>query len=61
MIAEATEVDPTLTGKANLTKEASQYLKRFCYDTAIGNPEVLELCLKVGGADRFSLAATIPC
>jgi aminocarboxymuconate-semialdehyde decarboxylase len=35
---------PTISGRANLTKTPLEYLKKFYYDTAIGNPEALQLC-----------------
>jgi aminocarboxymuconate-semialdehyde decarboxylase len=35
---------PEISGKVNLTKTPLEYLKMFYYDTAIGNPEALQLC-----------------
>ncbi len=57
---EATSVDPALSGKANLTKRPSDYLRHFFYDTAMGNSEALELCLKVIGADRILFGTDHP-
>jgi len=40
-------VPPAVSGRANLTKTPLEYLKMFYYDTAIGNPEALQLCESV--------------
>jgi predicted TIM-barrel fold metal-dependent hydrolase len=60
VFAEATDTDPLLSGKANLTKAPSKYLRHFYYDTAIGNPEALELCLRIVGADRILFGTDHP-
>jgi predicted TIM-barrel fold metal-dependent hydrolase len=57
---EAANVDPVMSGKANLSKEPSEYLKQFYYDTALGNPEALELCLKVVGVDQILFGTDHP-
>jgi aminocarboxymuconate-semialdehyde decarboxylase len=57
---EASNVDPEVSGKANLSKQPSKYLEQFYYDTAVGNPEALELCLKVIGPDRILFGTDHP-
>jgi predicted TIM-barrel fold metal-dependent hydrolase len=57
---EASRVDPTKSGKANLSKQPSDYLADFYYDTALGNPEALELCLKVVGHNRILFGTDHP-
>ena len=57
---EASNVDPELSGKANLNKQPSKYLEHFYYDTAVGNPEALELCLKVIGPDQILFGTDHP-
>lgn len=57
---EATTVDPALSGKANLSKQPSEYLGQFYYDTALGNSEALELCLKVVGVNRILFGTDHP-
>ena len=54
-------VPPSMSGKANLSKAPDEYLKQFYYDTAIGSPLSLELCLKVsGGSDRILFGSDHP-
>lgn len=57
---ESANVDPVLSGKTNLSKQPSEYLKQFYYDTAMGNPEALELCLRVVGTDRILFGTDHP-
>jgi predicted TIM-barrel fold metal-dependent hydrolase len=57
---EASGVDPTKSGKANLSNQPSDYLAQFYYDTALGNSEALELCLKVVGCDRILFGTDHP-
>jgi aminocarboxymuconate-semialdehyde decarboxylase len=60
VFTEASSVDPAVSGKANLSKQPSEYLQHFYYDTALGNPQALELCLKVVGADRILFGTDHP-
>jgi len=57
---EAANVDPVLSGKVNLSKQPSEYLRQLYYDTAVGNPEALELCLKVVGPDQILFGTDHP-
>lgn len=60
VFTEASSIAPALSGKANLSKQPSEYLEHFYYDTALGNPQALELCLKVVGADRILFGTDHP-
>ena len=57
---EATNTDPVLSGKANLIKQPSKYLGQFYCDTAVGNSESLELCLKIVGLDHILFGTDHP-
>ncbi len=57
---EAAEADPPVPLSAELSKEPPEYLKDFYYDTALGHPAALELCLKVIGSDRIIFGADHP-
>lgn len=57
---EASQVDPAKSGKVNLSNQPSKYLADFFYDTALGNPEALELCLKVVGDNRILFGTDHP-
>jgi len=57
---ESTNTDPVLSGKANLSKQPSEYLGQFYYDTALGNPEALDLCIKVVGLDHILFGTDHP-
>jgi aminocarboxymuconate-semialdehyde decarboxylase len=60
VFTEASNIDPAVSGKANLSKQPSEYLEHFYYDTALGNPQAMELCLKVVGADRILFGTDHP-
>jgi predicted TIM-barrel fold metal-dependent hydrolase len=60
VFTEDTTVDPVLSGRANLSKQPSEYLGQFYYDTALGNSEALELCLKVAGVDHILFGTDHP-
>jgi aminocarboxymuconate-semialdehyde decarboxylase len=57
---ESSRVDPKKSGKANLTKQPSEYLTQFYYDTALGNSEALDLCIKIVGSDRILFGTDHP-
>jgi predicted TIM-barrel fold metal-dependent hydrolase len=60
VFTEDATVDPVLSGKANLSKQPSEYLGQFYYDTALGNSEALELCLKVVGVNHILFGTDHP-
>jgi len=60
VFTESTNTDPVLSGKANLSKQPSEYLGQFYYDTALGNPEALELCIKFIGFDHILFGTDHP-
>lgn len=60
VFTEASSIDPAASGKANLSKQPSEYLGHFYYDTALGNPQALGLCLTVVGADRILFGTDHP-
>ncbi len=60
VFTEVSAVDPVLTGRVNLKKQPSEYLDRFYYDSAVGNTEALELCVKLFGIERILFGTDYP-
>ncbi len=50
----------TLPGKAAISIPPSEYLRRIYYDAVTYQQEALELCIKVGGADKMMYGSDYP-
>ena len=50
----------TLPGKAGISSPPSEYLRRIYYDAVTYQQEALELCIKVGGADKMMYGSDYP-
>ena len=50
----------TLPGKAAISVPPSEYLRRVYYDAVTYQQEALELCIKVGGADKMMYGSDYP-
>jgi aminocarboxymuconate-semialdehyde decarboxylase len=50
----------TLPGKAAISTPPSEYLRRIYYDAVTYQQEALELCIKVGGADKMMYGSDYP-
>jgi aminocarboxymuconate-semialdehyde decarboxylase len=49
-----------ISGKDNMTKTPLEYLRMFYYDTAVGNPEALQLCESILDENKILFGSDHP-